>query len=385
MFIDSENWASLGGADTAREIFHQPEVWIENIDVMEKTRPFTEIFNARVNDKKGLLILTGAGTSSYVGDVVADYLNSKLKCAVRSIPSTDIVSNPEAYLCKEKPVTIVSLARSGSSPESNAVVDRGRNICRDVYFLNITCNKNGDLRKKNEHYSDTLNVVLPARSCDKSFAMTSSFTTMLISLLCIADDIPWQDKVDNMRSLADFAKGLIDDSWSYVKEKSMLDFNRIVYLGSGPLAGICKESALKMLELTGGHVIPWADTSLGFRHGPKSIVNKQTMLVHYVSDDICARQYDIDMLNEIKRDNTALEVVVIGDGGAQHGRRRCAVDVNINADIKAENKVAWSSPLYIINAQMLALFKSVSLKITPDNPFPGGEVNRVVQGVTIYN
>lgn len=35
-------------------------------------------------------------------------------------------------------------------------------------------------------------------------------------------------------------------------------------------------------------------------------------------------------------------------------------------------------------AQTLALAASLDHGMTPDNPFPGGEVNRVVQGVVIH-
>ena len=39
---------------------------------------------------------------------------------------------------------------------------------------------------------------------------------------------------------------------------------------------------------------------------------------------------------------------------------------------------------YITAAQMIALFKSLSYGITPDNPCPTGEVNRVVKGVILH-
>jgi tagatose-6-phosphate ketose/aldose isomerase len=40
--------------------------------------------------------------------------------------------------------------------------------------------------------------------------------------------------------------------------------------------------------------------------------------------------------------------------------------------------------VYLVYAQYLALFTSLEYEKTPDNPFPSGEVSRVVQGVTIY-
>ena len=39
---------------------------------------------------------------------------------------------------------------------------------------------------------------------------------------------------------------------------------------------------------------------------------------------------------------------------------------------------------YLVFAQYLALFTSLEHAKTPDDPFPSGEVSRVVKGVTIY-
>jgi tagatose-6-phosphate ketose/aldose isomerase len=39
---------------------------------------------------------------------------------------------------------------------------------------------------------------------------------------------------------------------------------------------------------------------------------------------------------------------------------------------------------YILCAQLIAVFRSMQNGITPDNPCPTGEVNRVVKGVTLY-
>ncbi|MDA6191660.1 sugar isomerase, partial [Escherichia coli] len=40
---------------------------------------------------------------------------------------------------------------------------------------------------------------------------------------------------------------------------------------------------------------------------------------------------------------------------------------------------------YLIIGQLFALFNSIHLGVTPDNPSPTGIVNRVVKGVNIYN
>jgi tagatose-6-phosphate ketose/aldose isomerase len=40
---------------------------------------------------------------------------------------------------------------------------------------------------------------------------------------------------------------------------------------------------------------------------------------------------------------------------------------------------------YAVLAQQFALLASVECGLTPDNPFPSGELSRVVRGITIYS
>jgi tagatose-6-phosphate ketose/aldose isomerase len=53
-------------------------------------------------------------------------------------------------------------------------------------------------------------------------------------------------------------------------------------------------------------------------------------------------------------------------------------------NLDKEHDNAYLGFNYIVAAQMLALYKSLSYNITPDNPCPTGEVNRVVKGVILH-
>jgi tagatose-6-phosphate ketose/aldose isomerase len=145
----------------------------------------------------------------------------------------------------------------------------------------------------------------------------------------------------------------------------------VVYLGSGPLEGLARESALKLLELTGGRVPAIAETPLGFRHGPKSVLNGDSLVVVYNSTKPLARRYEADLVDELKRDGVAGRIVTVGPGG----------DIGIDVP---EWTDAWLAPLWLLVAQQVALHRSAALQLRPDNPFASGTVNRVVKGVTIY-
>ncbi len=96
-----------------------------------------------------------------------------------------------------------------------------------------------------------------------------------------------------LTSLGDFSEGV----FGYAPWK------RIVYLGSGGLQGAARESALKVLELTAGKLAAFYDSPTGFRHGPKSLVDNETLVVVFVSSHPYTRQYDLDLLAELRRDN----------------------------------------------------------------------------------
>lgn len=105
---------------------------------------------------------------------------------MQSIATTDIVANPREYLNPDKKIVLISFARSGNSPESVAIVKLANEIIKDIYHIFITCNSEGQLAKIGKtDKQNCLLLLMPKEAYDKSFAMTSSFTCMLLSVLKI--------------------------------------------------------------------------------------------------------------------------------------------------------------------------------------------------------
>jgi tagatose-6-phosphate ketose/aldose isomerase len=160
------------------------------------------------------------------------------------------------------------------------------------------------------------------------------------------------------------------------------NFDRIVYLGSNTLKGISQESSLKMLELTAGKTVAVFDTPLGFRHGPKSIIDDSTLTVVYVSNDDYTYKYELDLIKEISSQRKNNKLVVISDRYSEE--LNSLADYTVSYDINSNANNVELGLAYITFAQTLAVLKSLSMNLTPDNPCPSGEVNRVVKGVTLY-
>lgn len=373
----SSNW-------TVKEIYQQPATWEKTCRQIEEHKDEIQKFIDQVITQEDFdVILTGAGTSEFVGNALFPHLTGLLNYKVKSYGTTDIVATPEAYLSRTKPTLLISFGRSGNSPESIGAVDAAESVCDNLYHLFVTCNKDGALSKRAESTEHCYAINLTPETHDQSFAMTSSFSNMyLATYLCF--HLNELDKVvAEVRKIAAAGQNFLDNQYSIPQTiVNGYDFNRIVYLGSNTLKGTSQESALKMLELTAGRVVTMYDTPLGFRHGPKSIIDDNTLTVVYLSDDAYTRQYEIDLIKEMSGQRKGNRIVAVMSKTDE--AVAALVDYTVVFGLEENHENVQLGLDYILFAQTLAVLKSLSLSITPDNPCPTGEVNRVVKGVTLY-
>lgn len=369
---------------TLTEIYQQPATWKKTCDQIRVHKDELKAFIDQVITREDFdVILTGAGTSEFVGNALFPALTGKLNYKVKSYGTTDIVATPEAYLSRTKPTLLISFGRSGNSPESVGAIDAAEAVCDNIWHLFVTCNKDGALSKRAATTGNCYAINLTDETHDQSFAMTSSFSNMYLAtylcfhLDCLDETIAKVEKI--MAAGQSFLDGKYGIAQQIVNE---YDFNRIVYLGSNCLKGIAQESALKMLELTAGRVVTMYDTPLGFRHGPKSIIDDNTITVVYLSDDAYTRQYEVDLIKEMSGQRKGNKIVAVMSAADE--AVSALVDYTVVYDLADKNESALLGLDDILFAQTLAVLKSLSMGITPDNPCPTGEVNRVVKGVTLY-
>jgi tagatose-6-phosphate ketose/aldose isomerase len=378
----------MGASNTVKEIMQQPELWKKVYEiVLNKKSKISQFFqDISANHTRARFIFTGAGTSAFVGDIVVPYLrknNSHTNWDFQAIATTDLVSSPSYYFYEDIPTILVSFARSGNSPESVAAVELGEKTISNFYQIVITCNENGKLAEKARNDSRTLLIQMPNESNDLGFAMTSSFTCMMLASLLVFQ----YEKLDSLKTIVD---KLYSQGESFLKQLSLrledifeFNFQRIIYLGSGILGGIARESALKVLELTSGQVISMNETPLGFRHGPKTILNDHTLVVQFLSSDPYTRKYDIDLLKEVHKEKLNYKVVSVDLGFDQTVMENSHCNLQVAIDGELED--IYLGFIYVLFAQALSVKKSIQLGLEVDNPCTNGMVNRVVQGVTIHS
>jgi tagatose-6-phosphate ketose/aldose isomerase len=358
--------------DTAQEIAQQPAVW--RAFAPELATIAADIHGWLESRAHEEIWFCGAGTSAFIGETLAAYLNrAPGRARFRAVPTTDLVASPLSFLRPGVRTLVVSFGRSGNSSETLGTLGLLDAHAPEADRLHITCNAESALaRPSRQGPGEQRRIVLPARTNDRGFAMTSSYTTMLLSALACFDPAPPEEPALLLARLADAAESLIARGFADLARFPTPE--RAVFLGSGPLTGSARECALKVLELTAGGITTSWDSTLGFRHGPKAVVNKQTLVFVLQSADSFTQAYDVDLAAEIAAQFGPQTIVRLGKAAS-----------GADIDVPAIGNDAWGSVLHVIAAQMLAVIWSDRLGFDVDDPFAGRNLTRVVSGVKLYD
>jgi len=163
------------GRITYEEIRQQPELWATTVSRVTAS-------NAREILQGRIAVICGAGTSAYAASAVAaSWMNAT------AIPTTDLLLYTKQDLFRLVPAfvssgVLVSIARSGDSPESVGVIKRINQMLPGVAHLAITCNEKGEMVR----LPGVNPLVLDPRTNDRSLVMTSSFSNLLLAGMLIA-------------------------------------------------------------------------------------------------------------------------------------------------------------------------------------------------------
>lgn len=382
---DRDDLAGRKALITAKEIQNQPEVWKKLAQTLRQRQGELREFMDRVMAVKGLrVIFTGAGSSAFIGESMSMMLMQELGIRSETHHTTDIVATPEAIFC-DVPTLLVSFSRSGSSPESCAAILGAQKYVKELYNLVLVCNNDSALARLPLESSMSKVVNIPQEACDQGFAMTCSVSCMALATWCLFSGSQMDSRIAYLDTLADRAAAQMPAMQEKAAEIAAWDYRRIVYLGFGALRGLAREGAIKSQELTNGYVCAAYDTPTGFRHGPKTVLNDETLTVMMTSPLALAGLYDYDMIRELTSQKAGNRVAVVTD--AAKGYDLSAADY-VFAYETPDDFAGSEINAYIFSLlflQILSFEKSYALGMTTDNPCPNGEVNRVVQGIIIHD
>jgi tagatose-6-phosphate ketose/aldose isomerase len=372
------------GEHTIREILQQPEMWKKELEIIDQNKEIIkDFFESKIISEDIEIILTGAGTSAFIGNALAFLLQEKGYLNVKAAPTTDILTHPKSFFSKEKNVVLVSFARSGNSPESIVAVEYANRYSKNAQHIIITCNKDGELAK-NIDKENSLLLLLPPETNDVSLAMTSSFTTMIVAFLLMLNIDKIESQKELINRISESSERFVTMYQSEIEKIASREFKRAVFLGSGELKGVAEECHLKLQEMTDGKVVCKHDSFLGFRHGPKAVIDKDTLLVYLLSSDEFVRKYEIDLIKQINQNNNVVGQIIVSTGQKPNIEIE-GIDLYIHFDNMQQADNVFIFIPYVLVGQLLGYYKSFDLGLNPDAPSVSGNIARVVEGVTIYS
>jgi tagatose-6-phosphate ketose/aldose isomerase len=374
---------SRGYGHTLREILQQPDTWRATARQLAAERDRIEQALAPAGSGGGgFVVLTGSGSSLYAAECAALALQEARGGLVQALPAGLLLTHTAPLLPADRPFVLVSMARSGNSPESGAVVDlllEGRPLCR---HLILTCNGDGRLATRYSGHPRVAVVVLDPRTNDQSLVMTSSFTNLALagaSLGRVSEGAGLQRRA---HALAEAGGEVLATRGEAIARLARTQFRSVVYLGSGAAHGAARESALKMLEMTSGRVATFAESFLGLRHGPLSALHPSTLVAAFLSPNPRVNAYELDLLRQIDRKGLGAGRLLVGDGIPAELVRPGDVALSpAGFSELAEDEAALVS---VVAGQLLAFFCCLALEARPDTPSPSGVIQRVVEEFAIY-
>ena len=373
-----EEREAQGYLHTLTEILQQPATWLETCD---RSVAHSALFRQAVEGIRAL-VLTGSGSSEYAGECMRPALQKELGTDTVTIGGGDLLADLPSVLPPHRPALMVSLARSGNSPESLGAL---RAVCHHdpaIRQLVLTCNQKGNLALACAGDPSVYLLVLDERTNDRSLVMTSSFTNVVLAGRYLGMlDAPGRYR-QMCRRLSALCSALFLTSFDTLIGVAEWDFDRAVFLGGGANWGAARESALKMLEMTAGRVATISETYLGLRHGPLSFAGERTLVVGYLSSDAVRRAYESDLVRELHRKRVGLATVLVGEDIPRDLLRE--QDVAIELPGLAELADDQASVLHVVVGQLLAFGRSMAEGLRPDSPSENGIIHRVVESFPLY-
>jgi tagatose-6-phosphate ketose/aldose isomerase len=383
--LPEQDKEALGTAATAGEIAQQPVTWRETRKIFDQhaDRLRTFLVTAGVSgplEQRPSVVLTGAGTSDYIGQVLTLLLRTEWGCETQAIASTDLLTNMADYLVPGRRYLMISFSRSGDSPEGVAVLAQTLQKYPDIAHLIVSCNERGRMAELVKGHPQAYAVVLDDAVNDRGLAMTSSFSNMVLFGQCLAHawSVSAYDTV--FEALVEAGEAFLPMAEAAARKLAEKKYKRVCVLGSGALTGVAKESALKVLEMTAGEVKTMAESVLGLRHGPMAALDKETLLVCFASSDVRRQKYEVDLLREVQAKGIVAFRIVAGPVGIPDLAACSEQHLVIGEGVPD----LYRPPVDVMLGQLLGLSFSLAHGLKPDAPSPHGVISRVVGEFRIY-
>jgi glucosamine--fructose-6-phosphate aminotransferase (isomerizing) len=348
--VDSSTSSPPPGAYSLAEILSQPRFWGQCLEALEREGSLAEVRRPFASATEWLFV--GCGSSYYIALSAAASWSAITGMRARAVPASELLLFPEPVLAGSENLAAAVISRSGQTSEAvqaAQLLERERNI----RTLAVTGTPDQALEQ-------SATATLPLLPCgEQSTVMTRSFTSMLLGLQYLAGqsgDRAFAALLGKLPALAEKAMSRLHPQIrDFVESRQFADY---VCLGQGPFYGLACETALKITEMS----VSYAQSfhTLEFRHGPKSIVGPETLVVFLLSES--GYDAECDVLTEVKR--LGGTTLAIANRAGQ--RARAASDLLLEFDFVLP-ELARLAP-YVFAGQLAGLYTGLKKGLDPDRP-----------------
>lgn len=330
------------GRHTRAEIRSQPGAWQASLRVVEAASAEQRALWS--DARPDAVVFTGCGSTHYLALSAAAVVAQLTGVPARGVPASELIFYPETVLPARGRVLLVAVSRSGETSETLEAVRAFRAAGRGE-IVTLSCYPDRPLA-----LLGAANLVFPEAQ-EESVAQTRAFTALYLACLALAATWAGRDDVHGGLALAPEAGSRLLETGLELPRRfgRDLSIDRAYVLGSGPRHGLACELSLKLKEMSLTHSEPFH--FLEFRHGPRSMVTRSTLVVGLLSGS--SRSAEDEVLAELRA--LGARTLTIGPSGA---------DVSFTPGLGEPASLVLS----LIPAQWLAFERALAKGLDPDRP-----------------
>jgi glutamine---fructose-6-phosphate transaminase (isomerizing) len=327
---------------TLMEILSQTEAWAEAINVVAQHQ---SDLNRFILSHYNQVVFIGCGSTYYLSLSASTLMQSLTGTICRGIPSSELMfSNPQINSEGVLKTLLFVISRSGATTETIRATQKFRDCgCGDI--ITVTNYNDSPLSKLGD-----VNIVIPSGR-EKSVAQTRSFASMYVATTAMACFFSKRSDLtitlDGLVSIGTRMMHDYDETARQFGEDH--NFSQFFFLGSGRNYGLACEASLKLKEMSISVSEPFH--FLEFRHGPKSMVNPNTLVVGLLSEEWY--EHEVAVLNEVGL--LGGKILTLGERNA---------DINFISGLPE----VVQGVLYLPILQLMASYRATSFGLNPDSP-----------------
>jgi glucosamine--fructose-6-phosphate aminotransferase (isomerizing) len=339
------------GQHTLEEIFSQPAIWAETARQLEQQDTLERL--SRTFSAESPWLFVACGSSYYLSQLVAAVWTKYFSILCTAVPASEFLFAPEETLRRTGTRQAVLVSRSGETTEILRAAELLKSHA-EIRTLGVTCNAGGPLEKL---CTQTLKLTW---ADEKSTVMTRSFTSMLLAFQRLGA------RLANRSEFAGVLDGLPGKVQPWLEENAAKiqafaakwRFADYVFLGQGTHYWLAQEAALKITEMSSSYA--QAYHTLEFRHGPRSIAGRDTLITFFLSD--AAAEEEAQLAGELKE--LGASTMVITNRATPALKRSGDLPIEMGIDEPEFVRLAAMA----IPAQLLGAAVGLRKGLNPDAP-----------------